>query len=73
MPKKKKNFFLNVVIPRDEDAQKLDYSYIAIGNAKFPTVSRFLKTNCTWNFHDLVGVLLGIFPREIKIYVHTHT
>lgn len=28
----------NVVIPNDEDAQQLDYSYIAVGNAKFPMV-----------------------------------
>lgn len=38
-PKKyKKKKIKNVVIPNDEDAQQLDYSYIAVGNAKFPMV-----------------------------------
>ena len=56
--------------------EKLDFSYIAVGNVKWcscfgKTVWQFLKKLTVDLSYDSAILLLGIYPRELKTYIHT--
>lgn len=71
-------YYTGTITRVDKDVTALEPSYIALGNVNDETG---METNLavgssksdTWLPYDLAIPLLGIYPRQVKIYAHTKT